>query len=348
MKTTHLGDVRSDVESAAEARRLQAIDAAMAVERPGTLGQAYVEFEYDELAAEQPALWEAESAAAGRDSVVARDETRFAHREVRRQLKGQRTVVSQARKAYLQTRASLLQFRRREPGAKKWYLIRWAGLLGGDVAGQAGAALSYGEHPVTAIPQAVATGLAALTAGMVGGELRTLRDAERRHREADDLPEHLAPWAHLFGSPDLGRRLAWIAICIGTVAALVIAGGIFWLRALIEGTGGGAVYGLLALGIALASAVNAYFYADEVADQIDAAQEDYGRELARTQKLSTHPELVRHASSRAEAASIRAEHQARGRAAATHLSALKWRVLGNNPGIAGHGTSRGARGGDRP
>lgn len=347
MKAARPRDVGRDVEATAENRRLQAIDAAMAVGRPNAVGTSCAELEYDELAAEQPPLWEAEGRAASRDAEVARDDAQVAYHEVRRQLKGQRRVLSQARDALLAARECLQPFRRREPGAKKWYLIRWAGLLGGDVAGQAGAALSYGEHPVTAIPQAIATGLAALTAGLVGGELRTLRDGARRHHEAQPLPEDLIRWAHLFRSPDRGRQLAHAAIGIGMVATLTIAGGIYRLRAITEGSGAGAVYGLLALGISLASAVNAYFYADEVADQIDALEADYGRELRRSGELSNDPGLLRHAASGAEAASIQQEHEARGRAAAARLAALKWRVLGNNPGIVGHGTAASTEG-DQP
>jgi len=330
-------DVSAEVEAAAEARRLQPIDSAHMVARPATISSSYAEREYDELAAEQEPLWRAEGAVAARSADTQQCESQLAFKTARRQLKLQRAVVLNAQHAYLNALEQLRPYRRREPGAKKWYLARWVLLLGGDIAGQAGAALSYGEHPLTAIPQALASGMAALTAGMVGGELRDLRSAARRHRDADGLPVELQPWAHLFRVPDRGRALALLAIGLGATAGLAIAGGIFSLRMVIEGSAAGAVYGLLAVGITLASAVNAYFYADEVADQIDSAQADYTRELTRAAALAGHPELRRHAASRAEAASIRDEHHARGEAARRHLSALKWRVLGNNPGVAGHG-----------
>ena len=81
----------------------------------------------------------------------------------------------------------------------------------------------------------------------------------------------VSSWAHLFRSPDRGRALAHVTIGVGAIAGLFIAGGILSLRMIVEDPVREFVYGLLALGITLASAVNSYFYADEVADKIDAA-----------------------------------------------------------------------------
>ncbi|MBE5471727.1 hypothetical protein [Mycobacteroides abscessus] len=337
MNAVNAADIGAELEAAAEVRRLQPVDAAQMISRPPEVATTYVELEYDELAGEQQPLWTAEAAVASRAAEISRDQSRAAYKTARRHLRGQRPAVDQTRTAYLNTLERLRPFRRREPGAKKWYLVRWTLLLGGDVAGQAGAALSYGEHPLTAIPQALATGMAALTAGMVGGELRDLRSTARRQREADDLPVELRPWAHLFQAPDRGHPFARLAMGVGVAAGLATAGAIFWLRLIIEGGAAGAVYGLLALAIALASGVNAYFYADEIADLIDTAEADYTRELRRAEQLANHPELQRHSASRSESASVREEYGARGAAAAKHLGALKWRVLGNNPGVAGHG-----------
>ena len=355
MKAPKRTNVSADVEAQAEAVRLQPVDSASMVVRPSTVATTYVEVEYEALAAEQEPLWEAEGLLASRSSVIVRDSSKLAAKEARRQLKAQQSVVAEARRAFQHCRTVLHPFRRREPGAKKWYLARWACLLGGDVAGQAGAALSFGEPYVTAIPQALATGMAALTAGMVGAELRDLRNAVRRQRDPDDLPEALAPWAYMFRVPDMGSALAKLIVGVGAVASLTIAGGIFWLRAAIEGSSAGGVYGLLAIGIALASAINAYFYADEIADQIDSTEQDYTRELKRADQIAAHPHLVRHASARAEAGSIRGEHTSRGLAAAHRLRALRARVLRLNPGVVGHGIGpdeqtpigRRVRGGDQ-
>lgn len=337
MSAFRRSDNTSATEAAAEVRRLQPVDAAQMAARPASVLTSYVELEYDDLAAEQDALWQAEGTAASRGVASAQRQAQPGFKTARSHQRGQRAVVGQARAAYLDAVTHLGPFCHREPGAKKWYLTRWLFLLGGDIAGQAGAALSYGEPYATAIPQALASGMAALTAGMVGAELRNLRATARRQHDADAVPDALTPWPHLFRAPDHGHRLAHIAIGIGALAGLSVAGAIFWLRLIVEGAAAGAVYGLLAVGITLASGINAYFYADEIADHIDAAEARYSRELKRSQQLAVRPELLRHNAARAEAASIRNEHHARGEAATRHLGALKWRVLSNNPGVAGHG-----------
>ncbi|SIM78840.1 hypothetical protein [Mycobacteroides abscessus] len=337
MSVFRRSDTTSAVDAAAEVRRLQPVDSAQMAARPASVLTSYVELEHDELGAEQEALWRAEGTSASRAATSEQRQARPGFKAARGHQRGQRTVVEQARAVYLDAVTHLGPYRHREPGAKKWYLTRWLFLLGGDIAGQAGAALSYGEPYATAIPQALASGMAALTAGMVGAELRNLRAAARRQHDADAVPDALTPWPHLFRASDRGHKLALIAIGIGALAGLSVAGAIFWLRLIIEGSAAGAVYGLLAVGIALASAINAYFYADEIADHIDAAEARYGRELKRAQMLAARPELLRHNAARAEAASIRDEHHARGEAAMRHLGALKWRVLSNNPGVAGHG-----------
>ncbi len=336
-------DLTTIVDEAAETRRIQPIDGARFVERPAAACALYAELEYDELASEQIVLYEAEGLASSRDADTTRAEHRPASKELKRQLAAQQEVVAQQRQIYLDAVAALGPYRRREVGAKKWYLLRWGVLLLGDVAGQAGAALSYGEHPSTAFPQAFATGMAAVTAGIVGGELRDLRSAARRQRDSEDLPEALGRWQHLFRGSDTGRVLAYVMVAVGVCTTLAIAGGIYWLRAVVEGGEGGLVYSLLALAIGLGSAINAYFYADEVADQIDTAEAGYARELRRAAQLAGHKVRRQHSAARAESQSICAEHAARGSAASQHLTALKWRVMGANPGVAGHGPSSGPK-----
>lgn len=328
-------------EATAETRRLLPIDAASMVGRPETVESTYVEQEYDELAAEQLPLWQAEGAVTSRADEATRRESRPGYKVGRAHLRDHEHVVENVRAEYVSCLTNLGPYRHREPGAKKWYLAALLGLLGGDIAGQAGAALMYGEHPLTAVPQALATGMAAVTVGRVGSELRTLRDTGRRQYDDGSLPEGLERWSHLFRDPDRGLRWAKLVLAVGLAAAFLVAGGVFTLRASVDGSTAGFVYGLLSLGIVAGSLVNAYFYADEIADQISLAEADYAREIRRSNQLAQHPDLVRHSAARVGAESIREEHAARGEAAERHLRALKWRVLGNNPGIAGHGT-RGA------
>ena len=337
MKAPDAAEISGQAERQADSKRLIQVQGSAMASRPGNVTDTYAELEYDSLASEQTALWDAESAAATRPAAAAKGVAELGADEAKRHVESHRSVLADAQRVFQQTYVQLKPFQHREPGAKKWYLARWACLLGGDVAGQVGAALSYGESAWTAVPQAVATGMAALTAGIVGAELRVLRDAERRSQEEDDLPADLESWAHLFRSPDRGRALAHVIIGVGAIAGLFIAGGILSLRMIVEGSGAGFVYGLLALGITLASAVNSYFYADEVADQIDAAAAAYSTELKRAESLATGRSVVGHATAASDVELIKAEYQARGRAAKLRLNALKWRVMGNNPEVVGHG-----------
>ena len=330
-------DVTDEQASAADSLRLQPIDQARGVARPDGFAQTYGEAEYDAYADEQSPLWDAEGTGAARDTVMEAGGAKPAAEEALRQLLGQQQLIETTRDRYQLCLQALSPFQRREPGAKKWYLARWGLLLGGDVAGQAGAALSYGEPYVTAIPQALATGAAAITAGMVGADVRDRRMAALRRKDPNDLPDDLKLWAHLFSGSDSGTALVKTVMGVATVAALLVAGGIFALRASVEGSLGGIVYGCLAGAITLASFINAYFYADEIADQIDSAQARYNNETARANRLANGDALRRFNQSTAAADSITHEYAKRGEAAAVRFRALKWRAMRGNPGVVGHG-----------
>ena len=330
-------DVTDEQAEAADGLRLQPVDQARGVARPDAFGQTYAESEYDTYADEQFPLWDAEGHTASRDAEIEAKGTEPSAQETLQQLDGQHVLLAAARDYYQSCLIALSPFRRREPGAKKWHLARWGFLLGGDVAGQAGAALSYGEPYVTAIPQALATGMAAVTAGMVGADVRDRHLGALRHKETDDLAPELTPWAHLFTRAETPMATAKTATMVAVTAGILVAGGIFALRAGVEGILGGIVYGCLAGAISLASFINAYFYADEIADQIDAAEASYVTEAARATRLAGGRQVRRFNESTAESDSIKTEHTQRGEAAATRFRALKWRAMRGNPGVVGHG-----------
>jgi hypothetical protein len=129
-------------------------------------------------------------------------------------------------------------------------------------------------------------------------------------------------------------------VCVAATIALLTAGGIFALRSGVEGTSNGVIFACLALAVCLASVLNTYLYADEVADQIDSARHTHRRERRDHRKLSKRRELRRYAKATAESESLTAEHELRARAAYHRVLALKWRVHRQNPGVAGHGPSK--------
>lgn len=185
--------------------------------------------------------------------------------------------------------------------------------------------------------QACSAGMATVTAGLAGVDLKDLRLAARRQSDLDTLPADLKPWAHLFAGVDAGasrvKAVVWVALAIG----LTVGAAIFGLRTSVEGAVSGVVFGGLAAAFAAASFVNTWWYTDEMADQIDQARYRYETELKRSQKLAARPELAAWQAAAEERDSIIAEHQLRGDAAKSALTALKYRSLRRNPQVVGHG-----------
>jgi hypothetical protein len=207
-------------------------------------------------------------------------------------------------------------------------------LVGGDVAGVAGAALWLGEIPELAVMQAVASGTAALISGFVGSEVKDILDAIRRRKEK--LSEDEKQLSHLFGGPNSGDVIVKLVGGIALVVGLLIAGAVAALRSSTEGGLAGVVFGCLAGAISLASFLSSFAYADQAADLLDAAERDYKRELKASSKLSSNPVRRRYAAAVATAASIRLEFK-------ELVLGLKASILRRNPGVAGHGWPRGVR-----
>ena len=124
-------------------------------------------------------------------------------------------------------------------------------------------------------------------------------------------------------------------MCAGAVGTLISLG-IFGLRTAVEDPLAGMVYGALAAGVAIASFISSYAYADPAADAIDAAERAYAKAVKRQLALAGHPGRRSADAAAAMVASIREEHVARGVAAEVAHEGLKHRVLRRNPGIAGH------------
>lgn len=224
------------------------------------------------------------------------------------------------------------------------YLVRMVLILLGDIAGITGAAVMLGEIPALALLQAVSVGAAGVTSGLLGSEIKDARLSRKRAKT--DLSEQEQGFAHLFRGPDPGERIAKLMVLGGVVLVVLILGGVAALRSSTEGLAAGLIFGCLAAAVALASWVNCYAYADEVADLLDTVSAQFKADVHYLDKLSRGQARVRHAVESATAQSIRDEYQQRGLAAHDQLQAAKNRVLHANPGVAGHG--RPVRHEDRP
>jgi hypothetical protein len=341
-------DVLAEAEAQADTITIARIDEASAEPRPSEIGETYVEQEYDRLSEEQESAWEAEGERAAREPSIRAEGLAPSAQAAADLVEGNKEVLDTKRAFALLTRKVLFKYRRREPGAKKWYLFRFFVLLLGDVAGIAGAAILRGEIVYLAIIQAAAAGTSAVTAGVVGADVRELQQARRRRRDLDDLSDDEREFAHFFQGPNAGDVVVRAIVLVAVTITLLVAVGIFALRASVDGALGGFIFGLLAAAICLASALNSWAYADEVADQIDTVESDYSRELNRHKKLASDPDLRAYNQAAEETRSIKAEFEARGVAAGLRYLALKFRVLRQNPGVFGHGPAVTPPGSEQP
>ena len=228
---------------------------------------------------------------------------------------------------------------RRSPGDAWRYGAGWALLGLGDTAGVWGAAIWLGEVPLIALGQALATGFAAVTAGLAGGELQELRQARARRRDPDSLSEDERQYQRLFLEADAGLSVTKIVAGVALSVVVLVATGVFALRAGTEGLLAGVTFGALAAATALGSFVSSYIHGDEVADLIGSYRKRYDAARRRHRGLARNRDLSRHASAVEESTSIRREHDARGRAAGQKVTALKYRMLRRNPQVVGHGES---------
>lgn len=340
------------VESDIDAIDLQRIDEATAVARPREVETFYVEAELDELGKAQPTAWRAKGDAASRVDEISARAAEAAADDQTEILDIDKELTKDSANNLRQVRRALGPYARRTRKDKTLYYVMTAGLVGGDIAGITGAAISLGELPVLAGAQGIAAGFAALSAGVMGGELRDIRDARRRKKDlaplADKPTSELTPteqaqlaYAHEFAGADPGEGVARLVFCAGLSITMLVATSIFGLRASVNGPMVGLVYGALAAAIALASAMNGYAYANSASDLIQSHLNTYLKDRERLIASSRGGPRAEHARSAAAAKSIRAEHERLGEAARQKLASLKYRVLRSNPSVAGHGMAQG-------
>ncbi len=316
---------------------LQRIDEAAAVSRPGNLGTTYGEKEFDALRDEQAAAWPAEADVASREPRVKAASLEVAAEEAAFAVEVRHREVEQARDARNHVLETLTPFVRRAPHDDLRYWAGWVVLGLGDTVGVWGAAISLGEIPQLALGQAVATGFAALTAGLVGGEVRTFAQAKSRRRDPESLSPDEVRYRRLFEGAE--SEIAMTKVAAGTAGAVVtlITASIYALRASTEGGLTGIAFGCLAAATALASFISSYIHADEVADLIAQYDRRYRQALAAHGRASAAKPIAAFAAATAEADSITSEHEHRGDAARHKVEACKNRMLRRNPQVVGHG-----------
>jgi hypothetical protein len=318
---------------------LRAIDEAQAIPRPQGVERFYLEEVVEKKAAEQPLRWAARGEAEARHWQAAAARCEHAATVSASSVAAQQELVASARERYELTAQALGAYTRRAPGEKLPYYLRWLLILGGDVAGVAGAAIMLGETVPLAVLQAIASGTAAITSGLLAQEVKDSRLARKRERSPRDLTSDERRFVHLFRGGDGGERIVKPVVLVGALTGALIAGSIFALRGSTEGSTAAWAFGLLAAAIALASWANVYHYTDEVSDLIDARRADYERELKRLGRLVDTGAIAERDVAIATATSIRAESASRGLAAQKAVEATGGQLLNDNADVAGHGWS---------
>ncbi|MCA1705337.1 MAG: hypothetical protein LC808_19600, partial [Actinobacteria bacterium] len=242
----------------ADAVSLPRLDEVGGHPRPSGIGVTYAEQEYLALAEEQELIWPAEGErearpfqvrARGLDSAGAATEFLLGESE---------TEVRQAHADYQHAARVLTPYVRREPGAKLRYWLCWPLLILGDMAGVWSAAVVLGDIPEIAFWQALASGLAAGCAGLVGSELKDMRMAWARRRDLETLSDDERRYQRLFSGSDGGVGLVKLIGLLSITVVALLAVGIFALRSGIEGGLSGVTFGLLAAATAMGSGLLGY------------------------------------------------------------------------------------------
>jgi hypothetical protein len=321
--------------SHAEGLRLIPVEGASATARPDVIAETYLELAHDAQGLEQQHLFAAEGEVQARKDAAKGRALAYAADQARASAERAKAAAEKAAERYEQVRDVLGPYVRRKATSSRGYVARTAALLLGDIAGLSGAAIALGEYPALAVAQAISAGTATVTAGLAATHLRHLQQAAERR--ADDLPEALEPYRHLFGVPSDGKRLQAAVFVVAALIAVFVAGGIFALRTAIEGPLSGITFGLLAAAIALASFINSWYHADAVADVIESAHHDALRADRHHRHLGNGRLIKDTEQAAAQEKSVITEYTHRGLAAAAHIEADKYRALLASPDVVGHG-----------
>lgn len=297
----------------------------------GEQGAVLLGSQADELAGEQADLYAAAGQAAGRPPLVQAAGLSVPDRVLEAQVDQLDSLVTAAVRLAEATRRGLGPFVQRPPDAKAWYVGRLLVLFGGDVAAISGAAILLGEIPALAVTLALATGIAPITGGLAGAEAKRIRLATERHRDPENLPEHLQPWQHLFAGAQPGRRVMPAMQAIAAMIIIAVLTGVVALRTSLDGPLSGIAFGAFALAVSLASVWNSWSYADDIADVINAADKAVATAMKRQARLAHHPTISGYHRAATHAGSIQQQHHALGSGAAHRVRAILCGVLARTP-----------------
>ena len=324
-----IGDLAEEV--------LKPVDEVRATPGVEGLDRFHIDNKVDELAGEQRKLWDADGEAKRREARTQADEFEKPAQSAQFLIELERGAATWAWERYKIVNEALTPYVRRGPHETTPYYIRTSLIVAGDIACVTGGMIMFGEPTWVAFLQAVSSGTAAVTGGLLAQDVKDSRLARKRQRDDDTLSKAERPYAHLFKGPDSGEHIAKHVVFGGLTIGALILGSVFTLRSGAEGTTAGISFGCLAAAVALASWANVYHYTDEVADIVWSRLHDYKKALGRLKKVSRDTHLLTRSRSLSEADSIWEEAGHRGEAAARRIQAEGHGIKHRSPGVAGHG-----------
>lgn len=333
----HLNTAEAAADEA-EAISIAPVDEANAVGQPKTIGPFHHELEYDEKAAEQKKSWLAAGIRMARGSAIRAAGLRHQAGDLERVTGGHLDLLAESRERVALFRKVFASHTRRERGDKMMYLLRMGALLGGDVVGVAGASIILGELPWLAVIQGLASGAAAITAGLIGADVKDIVRMRARKKHPDEMTDEERQVAHHFSGKHEGEKIVGALAATMLLVTLLIFGSVVALRSPTQGTTAALAFALLAAAVSLASFYNSFSYSDEMAAVISNAENTYKRDLKLAmKKLIPVGARREHAEAEVTATSIRDEHELQGDAAVHGTGALKHGINRRHPGVAGHG-----------
>lgn len=340
--------VAGDAAATADAIGLRGAEATPLVVRPADGSRLWVEDEYDELATEQTALWEAQALSDARQARMRRSGLELRATELNHAIAGSRELLDLARTQYAEASAVLSSYRRRAVGTKRWYQAAKGVIFVGDLAGFATAAIWLGETTFIALTLAASAAAATVVAGLIGTECSDQRRRSLRAQPPEELSPDLAPFAHLFTDGTGGASIMKRVLLLSLMTAAMVSVGIGALRATVDEPLVGVIFAGIAFAVAGGSFLVSYAGADEITDLIDSCQAEYEGRQKRHLELAADPLWRDWAEHGTEATDIQEAASRSGEAATSQVRALKWRILRNNPSVAGHGPSNSELAGRTP
>jgi hypothetical protein len=324
----------------AEAVSLAPVDEAVARTQPANVDRFHHEYEYDHKANEQEHSWSAAGERTARNPAVEAAGLEHQAEDLKHITDGQVGLVAQSRERLALARRVFWAHTRRERGDKLMYYARMVALLVGDIVGVAGAAILLGELVALALLQGLSSGAAAITAGVIGADVKDIVRMRARRKSPDELTDDEQKVAHHFSGAHEGEKIVKALVGTMLLVTLLITGSILALRSPTQGTTAALAFALLAAAVSLASFLNSYSYSDEIASLLSTVENTYKRDLKMLmKKLIPHPIRREHAEANVAATSIRLEHENQGAAAVSATHAHSHAIKRRHPGVAGHGTA---------